>query len=106
MCECCGGDCKLTGDVMDKNDLLTAYREIYATFDDFTQSMRRIAKSGEKIIVQEYNMLDDAKNKLKMILEEEIFIKKDKPTDQVKTELSALHDNLWELWAAMNKSET
>ena len=140
MCECCGGDCKLCANPPQYGYFEVPFEiiEVYSRYEFLFlfgpngEVLRLTSEDIENRLKENKSMefkpnyalasidqLDLAKNKLKNILDQDIFdnLSKfnekwhhkhpeiDQQLDEVRRELICLHDNLWDLWAILRKDE-
>ena len=111
MCEVCGGDCKLCHPAR-------TYLEENLHFVDSNGG--EVIKKQDPLFTEIIDRIEDigrARQKLKSILDTEVFdnLSKHNPYWESKDEemserlyeirmsLSCLNDNLWDLWAILNK---
>lgn len=105
-------------------DLLEEYDKIADTFDDFTQRMRAAyphhgiftPETLPQVVTKKIQDMGRAQQKLKSILDEDIFdsLSKHNPywdaidpdvsdkLDDLRRKFVCLNDNLWDLWAILH----
>lgn len=130
MCECCGGDCRLCGNLMQKTTPLAL------PIPKDESIVRKVKKHKDKIldilkcksdfasplcsnIISRIEDIGRAQERLKIILNDEIFeqLSKHNPywrseneaesnkLSDIRFKISLLQDNLWDLWAIIRKEE-